>query len=177
MSPLGSNERRSLYRKDAVSEADLEERRILVNDRRPTRHLPSRRTTTLHPGIYSRGRPAKPILDPSPGAKIHVDGGAKSLDYTHSCSFFCSFGASAGGLERNAGHRDAAFAQVSNAALPAHHGVRRFRWRRVLLWSWGGQRGETGWVRRGRPRILCSACEPVGRHGGGGPTGTVDWCL
>ena len=35
----------------------------------------------------------------------------------------------------------------------------------------GWSTGETGWVRRGRPRSLCSACEPVGQHGGGGRHG------
>ena len=39
--------------------------------------------------------------------------------------------------------------------------------RRGLLWSPGDRWGQ-GRVRRGRPRILCSACEPVGQHGGGG---------
>ena len=34
--------------------------------------------------------------------------------------------------------------QVSNAAPPAHHGVRRFRWRRVLLWSSGSRRVRLG---------------------------------
>lgn len=45
-----------------------------------------------------------------------------------------------------------------------HHGAGRFGGPVALA----GGRAEPGRVRRGRPRFICGACEPVGQHGGGG---------
>ena len=56
--------------------------------------------------------------------------------------------------------------QQRGAVFEAHHGARRFG---AACWLLAAvARGGAEWVRRGRPRCLCGAGEPVGQHGGGG---------
>ncbi len=64
-------------------------------------------------------------------------------------------------LARRCLHRSAARRRLRGAPWCAKI-RRRLRLRSLLAGA------DAGRVRRGRPRMLCGACEPVGQHGGGG---------
>ena len=64
---------------------------------------------------------------------------------------------------------DDAKPQVSNAAPSSGAPwCAKIRASRLVCGRSGPWLADDWWVRRGRPRCLCGACEPVGQHGGGG---------